>query len=128
VGALFYKRQPVYCYRTEKPMRANKPVGVWDAVVSGERWIVPPARLVLDRVLFPHVAVKATEAMWLYHAETGLASNVTLKCCLRKMAFDAVGGPAWEGRLISRWMKIVGVTDAESCILEATANRARGMA
>lgn len=108
-------------------MRAIKPVGVWDAVVSGERWIVPPARLVLDRVLFPDVAIRATEAMWLYHAETGLPSNVTLKCCLRKMAFDAVGGPLWEGRLISRWMKIVGVVDAESHILDAAASRAIGM-
>jgi len=36
-----------YCYRTAQPCRAVKPKGTWDAIITGERWIVHPVRLEL---------------------------------------------------------------------------------
>jgi hypothetical protein len=42
---MFHKWRPVYVYRTIKPTRGIAPRDVWDAVITGERWIIPPATL-----------------------------------------------------------------------------------
>lgn len=41
--------------------RANKPIGVWDAAITGERWVVPPAELHLHSVI-PTLTVNAINA------------------------------------------------------------------
>ena len=36
-----------FVYRTETPRRTVAPVGVYDKIITGERWVVPPVRMVL---------------------------------------------------------------------------------
>ena len=52
-----------YVYAAER--RAVAPVGVWDRAVTGERWLVPPVALVLDRVVPPDTVRDIHAATWL---------------------------------------------------------------
>lgn len=56
IGACFSARLfnhggSVYVYRNEKPRAANRPRDVHDAILTRERWFVPPVRMVLDSVI-----------------------------------------------------------------------------
>jgi hypothetical protein len=59
--------RPVRVYITEK-RRTVPPTGVWDAVMTGERWIIPPVRLTLLATI-PATAIEA--------AQVGLAPTIT---------------------------------------------------
>lgn len=52
---LFDEWQPVHVYRTSKPTRGIAPRDVWDSLVTGERWIIPPATLVKVQTIAPEV-------------------------------------------------------------------------
>jgi hypothetical protein len=41
----------VLVYQTVRPRASVKPVDVYDALITGERWLIPPVEMVLDRVI-----------------------------------------------------------------------------
>lgn len=49
LSAVLMPDGPAYIYAARR--RAVRPVGVWDAAVTGERWLVPPVSLKLYRVI-----------------------------------------------------------------------------
>lgn len=59
--------KPVSVYITEQ-RRTVPPSGVWDACMTGERWIIPPVQLTLLTVI-PAAAIEA--------AQVGLAPTIT---------------------------------------------------
>ena len=50
---------PVHVYVTDRKRSAVRPRGVWDACITGERWIVDPVLLVRVRTVNPDLQVDA---------------------------------------------------------------------
>jgi hypothetical protein len=84
-------RRPVFVYRTEAPRRANRPVGVWDEVVTRERWIVPPAPMVLVDVVDEDAVEAAQAAVWYYHHRSKQNSDLRVRVAQLALAVEAVG-------------------------------------
>lgn len=76
---LFSLHRPVRVYRTEFPRRANKPHGVWDAFLTGEHWLVPPARMILVETIDTEAVEAIHGTMTAYHEITRKHSNHKLK-------------------------------------------------
>lgn len=111
-AVLFKEFRPVYCYRTEKPCKAVKPRNVWDQVVTGEHWLIPPTRMILDRVID---VTEATRAQWLvreYHCETGKNAGLFTRVAQLAIASEVVGTDRDRNRA-RRCLGIVGIDDPE---------------
>jgi hypothetical protein len=54
----------VYVYRTASPRRAIKPVAVYDAIITQERWLVPPVEMEMSYVIPAPIVHRACGAMW----------------------------------------------------------------
>jgi hypothetical protein len=103
-GCLAARLQPagkqLYVYRTAKPMGSNKPVRTWDQAATGERWLVPPVDLVLDRVIDANLADRVYCAIRLYHQITRANSSIRLRICQVAIAERCLGK-------MSRWTRRV---------------------
>jgi hypothetical protein len=117
---LFGDNKPVYVYRTEKPRRAVAPRGVWDAVVTRERWLIPPVKMVLERVIESNEVARAQTAVRLYHEITRRKSSLNVRVAQFAIAADVLGSDS-ERRRARRCCDIVGIDDAESYLLSAAA-------
>lgn len=103
---LFDQNQPVWVYRTVRPHRGNGPVGVWDAPLTGERWLVPPVEL--DRVgVVPGETALAIGLAASQYVRSHRSSNVRIRAALYILAVE---------RLPAEW-----VTDSD----RARAEKAR---
>jgi hypothetical protein len=96
---MFAMGRPVYVYRTARPVRANPPVKVWDAKLTGEMWIVPPCLLVLDRVISAARADFVNDPFRVYHYLTGRNTDVRLRAAQLAHSYKLLGGPNWQGDL-----------------------------
>lgn len=93
-------RRPVFVYRTRRPVRGITPRGVWDSAITGERWIIPPADLILDRVIPADVAWRICRPFHEFHSRTGKKSNVNLRLRQYRLALEILGGEPWETELV----------------------------
>ncbi len=120
-AVLFPDRRPVFVYRTQTPRRAVRPVGVWDQVITGERWLIPPVRMVRVAVIPRTAVANATAAIRLYHEATRKCSTAQLRVAQYAVATAALG-PEYtsprERRLVNRFCRKLGVGgDPEDFIL-----------
>lgn len=115
-AVLFSVGKPVYVYRTEKQRRAVTPRAVWDAVVTREGWLIPPVRMILDRVIAADDVDKAQTAVRLYHLENRRRSSLKTRVSQFAIAAELFGSE-WLRRRARRCCEIVGIQDAEGFLL-----------
>ena len=115
--AVLFNRGPVYVYKTEKPRRAIKAVGVWDAPVTMERWLIPPVTLVLDRVIPESTVEEALCAVRMYHQETRKNSDLILKILQLAIAGRVFGNNEIDQRICANLLTKWGISDPEDYIL-----------
>jgi hypothetical protein len=60
----------VFVYRTAKPHRTIKPRTVWDHLITGERWLVPPVEMVFVSAIPADTVDRVQVASVLYHQTT----------------------------------------------------------
>lgn len=115
-SVLFRTGSPVYSYRTRKPSRGIAPRGVWDAVITGERWLIPPTTLVLHRVIPIEDVEKAQFAVRWYHS-SGRSSSLRVRVAQLAIAATVLGSTS-DRRRSQRFCDIVGIKgDPESYLL-----------
>lgn len=127
-AVLFPEGRPVFVYRTEAPRNAVAPVGVWDRVITGERWLVPPVRMVKWDTLGPPTVEAISAAIRLYHWATRDKSSVHLRVAQYMIAVRVLGDrytdPA-ERRLLARFARRLGIGDPEEFILSKAVYKPR---
>lgn len=107
----------MYVYKTQTPQRGVTPKGVWDDFLTGERWLIPPVSLVLDRVIPADKVAEAQSLVFEFHRETGESSNVMLRFAQYAIAVEVLGGAGWERRIVSDLMKLWNLTDPRDEII-----------
>lgn len=106
-AARLFSESDVYVYKTAKKRSGVKPVGVPDALLTGERWIIPPAALVLDSVIpGPVVAEiqKKARAHVIKHRE-GLGPHKKMILYAESLLILKAAGvrvPAWEENFVTK--------------------------
>jgi len=73
---LFPTHRDVYVYRTSNERRAVAPRGVWDKIITGERWLIPPVEMQLFCAIPASVVADCQTAIRLYHEETRNRSDI----------------------------------------------------
>lgn len=75
LSARLFAAGPVYLYRTVRPRAGIRPVGVWDAAYTQERWLVPLVGLERVGVVDAHVVLAAQAAATIMIAHERAASG-----------------------------------------------------
>lgn len=117
-AVLFGDCKPVYAYRTESPRRAVAPRGVWDECVTRERWLIPPVRMILERVIEADEVARAQTAVRLYHEATRKNSSLNVRVAQLAIASEVLGSER-ERRRARHCCDVVGIEDGESYLLAA---------
>lgn len=110
LSAVLLQPGRAYVYAVER--RAVAPKGVWDAAITGERWLVPPVELVLVRVLEPYF-VRDAQAAALLRAQAKRASTWRTRVAQFVVAARMTGE---RPGLAARWARMLG-RDPEEEIL-----------
>lgn len=113
----------VYVYRTRKPMGAVKPVGVWDAGITGERWLVPPVPLILVSAVHPFQVDDIQWSALTYVAKTGEPFNVALRSAQLVAAIETLGGTKAEREVVAFLKSRFKFDDPHDFILAAMKDR-----
>lgn len=103
----------VFVYRTDRPRRANAPRRVWDASITGERWLVPPVMMVKVDTIRPGVVEEIQLPVYTYHRITRLKSDWRTRIAQYAHAANALGPkwvPNWEFRTVRRLARYAGIT------------------
>lgn len=119
-AALFHRFGPVFVYRTEKPCRTVEPRDVWDSVITGERWLIHPARMILVQTIEPKTVRLAQGDVWEYHKLTRKNSNLFLKLAGLVRASEVLGTKIRRQKRVRDAMKIAGIENAEDFIIRKT--------
>lgn len=101
---LFTLTRDVHVYSTLKPVGSNEPKSVWDALITSERWIVPPLTLHKVQIVPAEQAMKA-QAVAHLRASYRFKSTWRTRIAQRAIAYTVLGGPAWEGRMLQKWLR-----------------------
>jgi hypothetical protein len=113
----FFDPAPVHVYRTPVPRRGIRPTGVWDQVVTGERWLIE-GWLVHERTVPVELVARATEAVRLYHRTVKRKSTVRLRVAQLRIAHEVLGGPQWQARLLEMFERTLRMeTTGEDYVL-----------
>lgn len=113
---------PVHVYRTETPRRGIKPRDVWDQVVTGEHWLIPPTRMVRERVIAAEQVRQAFAYIRTYHRATRKNSDLWMRIAQYAIALDVVGGSDQERRKIERISEFAGIgANPEAWVVKRTA-------
>lgn len=115
-AVLFNTRKPVFCYRTEAIRRSVAPRGVWDSVVTGERWLIPPVKMILFRTISAEEVRRAQEAVTLFHKTTRRNSSLKIRVAQLAIAAEVLGDTR-EKRKAKRICKVVSIDDPEWFVL-----------
>lgn len=119
---LFDLGKNVYLYRTVSRRRANRPRKVWDAVITGERWLLPGTVMEAQGFIKGETVDKMTELPWLYHEETKNKCSIRLRIACQKLAWQVLGSKypnRWWRDYTHRLAHSFGVGDPEKYIWEA---------
>ncbi len=111
-------RGDVFVYRTAQPTGSVKPRDVWDAGLTGERWLIPPVRMVFDRMI-PAAITKQINGWvlaYLYSGHNGVPPKI--RVCQWAIAAKLIDAPRREKQWAARVLEGVGITDPELYILE----------
>lgn len=113
-SATLFQGGDVCVYRTAREVGANAPRGVWDAAITGERWIVPPCVMelhsvipasVVRRVTRPHLARLKRGGPWADPEPLRVVERIRFYArSLPILESAGVAVPAWEKRLLSQAM------------------------
>lgn len=74
VSSLMYRPGAVQVYATRQPMAGVTPLGVWDEVITWERWLLPGQRLVKVDTVDDATRAEVVTIPTLYHEAGNLAS------------------------------------------------------
>lgn len=93
-----------YVYQTE-PRRSIKPVDVFDSLLTGERWIIPPVGLSLESIIPGPVVEQANGELYEYVALHRKGPPIRLTAKYYQQSLDVleaagVNVPKWERRFI----------------------------
>jgi hypothetical protein len=120
---LFYRNKPVHVYCTLLPRRAVNPRGVWDKVITGERWLIPPVEMKLVEIIPEDLADRVHCAIRLYHQCTKQKSSLRLRLAQYAVAIKVLGperSSRLEERIVRQFCEDLGIgDDPESYILNA---------
>lgn len=100
---VFTKRKDLYVYRTLKKTKGIKPYRVWDAVITGERWLIPPMRLeriaTIDREDVARIQCYSVPILW-----TG--ADIQIRTAQLAIAWDVLGKrfPNHQERRVCRFL------------------------
>ncbi len=120
VPACFASRlflRQVYVYKTYAG--GVRPRGVWDAMVTRERWIVHPVEFRLVRTIPVDVVRKVTEAVRIYHDELKKRASLRTRVCQYAITVDLLGATAWERNWVKDCLGVLKIKDPELYLLEA---------
>lgn len=114
---MFEFHKHCFVYKTEKPYRGVKPRNVWDQLITRERWIVEPVRMVHVANINGLTAWRMQNPILWYHKETGKNSGLLVRLAQYIIAVDAIGGPQWELNFVERARRRWGMENPKAWIL-----------
>lgn len=100
---LFDCSKPVHVYVCK--CRAIRPRSVWDAPLTGERWVIPPMTLWWHALLGPALVMQAQWLSYEYHRVSGKPSDLRMRLCQYALALAVLGGPRWEREFVEACLK-----------------------
>lgn len=108
---------PVSVYRTSKPCRGVMPRGVWDQVVTRERWLIPPVEMIRVRIIDAATVAKAQQDIVTFHRMANSRSDLWLRVAQYAIAADVFGADEPEQRHIRRAVRITKIGDPQDYII-----------
>lgn len=115
----------VHVYRTESKRNGIRSRKVWDELITGERWLVPPVAMVKVRVIPAAEVAEIFAAVRLYHQHTRRHSDLRLRLAQFALAIRALDHRPREGRLIARMAECWGIGDPEEYLLNRAISEGR---
>lgn len=111
-AVMLWKNQPVRIYRSDRPRKGVTPRGVWDQVITGERWLIPGHRLELVGEIPVETVLQIYELPREYH-ELGMSSDYRLRTSQIVIASELLPDWVTEAKLryFHRMLEICGVDD-----------------
>lgn len=92
LAARLFPVRELYVYRTERPLRGVSPVGVWDSLITKERWLIPPAKLVRVGTITEEEVHEAQGDIRRFHRMTRKHSSHRLRVAQLEMAWRVLEG------------------------------------
>lgn len=114
----------VYVYRTAKPRRANRAI-CWDQLVTRERWLVPPAPMVLVDTVPAEQVFMCTELTRQYHHATRKKSDICTRLCQLWISATSLGNMR-EAKRAQEYLDFFHIPNAEAHLLSQI-ERARSL-
>ncbi len=110
-----------HVYRTEKKVKGITPRDVWDAAITGERWLIPPMRLPYFATVDAADVKRVYEAVWWFHKATRQRASCSLRIAQLQIAWGVLGERFPSRReqwLCSKAGELWKIDDGEDYILE----------
>jgi len=114
---LMASHRTAYVYKTAKPYRGIAPRSVWDQIITGEKWLIPPVKLIHVANINALTVDKIQSAVIYYHKITKQNSGHLVRLAQYARANEIIGGPEWEERLINRWLRRFDIFDPERFLI-----------
>lgn len=125
-ATVFCHGGPVYVYCNERPRRAVTPRGVWDSCITQERWLIPPVRMVLARIIDPETVIDAQRDILQFHREACQMSDHWLRIAQYAIALDVLGGGQWEVKFITNALHRLNMGEPREYIRSRMASALQG--
>lgn len=118
----------VYVYATETKRSAIRPTRVWDQLITGECWLIPPARLVKVQEIDQGMVAEIFAAVRLYHGCTRKRADFRTRIAQFAIAISNLPHNQREAWLVStfseRWG--IGANPEEYLLNRAIAESCKG--
>ena len=125
-ATVFCHGGPVYVYSNELPRRAVTPRNVWDAIITHERWLIPPVRMVLAKIIDPATVIDAQRDILQFHREACQMSDHWLRIAQYAIALDVLGGSRWERLFIANALRRLDMGEPREYIRKRMASALQG--
>jgi len=121
LAARLFPSRKLFVYRTVRPMKGVTPMQVWDAPLTSETWLIPPAELDLVDEITQEEAVLCQDKIRHFHMMTGANSTLGLRVAQLLIAWKVLGDRFphhGERQFAERVAKELGIGDPERYILK----------
>lgn len=132
VAACFAARlfaKDVHVYRTERVRRTVKPNGVYDAVITGERWLIPPVTMVKVATIPRHVSWEIGGYLHDWIELHNCAPTKLVRCLAYDRAIriltrlDRTFAEPWEARFMDKAVAMFGARNTADYDLQVRFER-----
>lgn len=115
--------RPVWVYRTRRPTGSVRPVGVWDAGITGERWLVPPVEMMLVGLIDQYTVSDIQWSSLMYVSKTWEPFNLSLRSACLIAAIDELGNTEPEREVAAYLRSRFKIEDPHAFIIAAMERR-----